>query len=191
MKLAILAGSVITPEQEIPECTVLVEDSHIAAVGREINVPAGTRRVDARDKTCVPGFIDLHVHGAGGHDLMEGPLAAFEGVGRLLAVHGTTSYFPTTLTASVPGTVAALERLGAYVRLMGSPASDWQAQPLGIHMEGPFLNPVRKGVHPAEHIRKPSRELFDTFQRSGEGRPAPDNHCAGDGGGRTARRARR
>ena len=169
MKLALLAGTVVTPLEEIPDCTVLVEDTRIAAVGREIHVPADARRLDARDKICVPGFIDLHVHGAGGHDLMEGAPEAPELVGRALAAHGTTSYFPTTLTASLPGTVAALQRLGDYVRRMETPPAGLQAHPLGIHMEGPFLNPVRKGVHPAEHMQAPAGELFDTFQEAAKG----------------------
>ncbi len=170
MRLAILAGTLLTPREEIPDCTVLVEDTRIAAVGREIHVPADARRIDARDQICVPGFIDLHVHGAGGHDLMEASPAAFPTVGRVLATHGTTSYFPTTLTASVPQTLTALRALANYVQCREGPPADLQAHPLGIHMEGPFLNPVRKGVHPAEHMQPPTCELFDTFQEAAAGR---------------------
>ncbi len=170
MKLAIRAGSVITPEQEIPNCTVVVEDSTIVAVGPDAAVPPGHQEIDARDRICVPGFIDLHIHGGGGHDLMEGTTAALESVGRNLAVHGTTSYFPTTVTASVAGTVEALSRIGAYVQKMApSPPSDLQAQPLGIHMEGPFISKIRKGVHPVEYIVPPSRELFDRFAQAAGG----------------------
>lgn len=170
MKLAIHAGTVLTPQQEIPDCTILVEDSRIAAVGREIAVPAGARRIDARNRICVPGFIDLHLHGAGGHDLMEGTPEALEAVGRVLAAHGTTSYFPTTVTASVPATVQALGRISQFVRRMqDEQPSDLQAHPLGIHMEGPFINPVRKGVHPVEHIAPPTPQLFDTFLEAAGG----------------------
>ncbi len=169
MKLAILAGTVLTPQEEIRDCTVLVEDDRIAAVGPGISVPADARRLDARNKICVPGFIDLHVHGAGGHDLMEATPEAFQAVGRVLAAHGTTSYFPTTLTASVPRTVEALKHLGEFVRRRESPPSDLQAHPLGIHMEGPFLNTLRKGVHPAQHILAPAPELFDTFHQAAGG----------------------
>ena len=163
MKLAIQAGTVLTPEQEIPQGTVLVEDDRIVAVGREIHIPADARRLEVRDTTCVPGFIDLHVHGAGGHDLMESTAEAVAAVGRTLAARGTTAYFPTTLTASVPRTLAALESLGDLVRHMQSPPPKLFAQPLGIHMEGPFLNPLRKGVHPAQHILAPTPELFENF----------------------------
>ena len=132
-------------------------------MGREIHIPADARRLEVRDTTCVPGFIDLHVHGAGGHDLMEGTAEAVAAVGRTLAARGTTAYFPTTLTASMPRTLAALESLGDLVRHMQSPPPQLVAQPLGIHMEGPFLNASRKGVHPAQHILAPTPELFENF----------------------------
>ena len=163
MKLAMQAGTVLTPEEEIPQGTVLVEDDRIVAVGREIHIPADARRLEVRDTACVPGFIDLHVHGAGGHDLMESTAEAVAAVGRTLAARGTTAYFPTTLTASVPRTLAALESLGDLVRRMQSPPPKLIAQPLGIHMEGPFLNALRKGVHPAQHILAPTPELFENF----------------------------
>ena len=169
MKLAIQAGTVLTPEEEIPQGTVLVEDDRIAAVGREIHVPPDARRLEAPDTTCVPGFIDVHVHGAGGHDLMEGTAEAVAAVGRTLAAHGTTSYFPTTLTASVPRTLAALECLGDLVHRMQGPPSELVAQPLGIHMEGPFLNALRKGVHPAQHMLAPRNEIFEDFYQAAGG----------------------
>lgn len=164
MKLAIHCGTVLTPEQEIPDCTVLIEDERIAAVGREIDVPSAARRVEARDRICVPGFIDIHVHGGAGHDAMEAGAAALEALGRMLAGHGATSYYPTTLTASVEAMIGAVRPLGEYVnRGKTPPSSDLQAQPLGIHMEGPFLNPKRPGVHPPDRILPPQAELFDTF----------------------------
>ncbi len=169
MKLAIDAGVIITPEEEIHGGTVLIEDSRITAVGSEIDVPGEARRIDARQRICVPGFIDLHLHGAGGHDLMEATVEAMETVGRVLATHGTTSYYATTLTASVPATLRALERLGDYVRRMESPPSDLQAQPVGIHMEGPFLNAVRKGVHPEQHLLAPTVDTFDAFHAAAKG----------------------
>jgi len=163
VKLAIHCGTVLTPEQEIPECTVLIEDDRIAAVGREIDVPSAARRIEAHDRICVPGFIDIHVHGGAGHDAMEAGVAALEALGRMLAGHGTTSYYPTTLTASVEAMIGAARPLGEYVNRGKTPPSDLQAQPLGIHMEGPFLNPKRPGVHPPDRILPPKPELFDTF----------------------------
>src|SRR5438552_2365066 len=144
-KLAIHAGVLIAPPaehgpglcDEVPDATVLIDGPRIEAVGRDLHVPAKTRRIDAREKICVPGFIDMHVHGAGGHDLMEGTPEALTAVSTTLARFGTTSFFPTTVTASVPSTLKALERISTWVG--GAPASlndaGPAAQPLGIHME--------------------------------------------------------
>jgi N-acetylglucosamine-6-phosphate deacetylase len=170
MKFAIRAGSVITPEREIPDCTVLVEDGTIAAVGPEVALPPGTREIRALDRICVPGFIDLHIHGGAGHDLMEADADGFAAIGRHLAAHGTTAYFPTTLTASVARTLDALARLAGFIReFQKAPPAGLQAEPIGIHMEGPFISKIRKGVHPVEYIVAPARDLFDRFQEAAGG----------------------
>lgn len=170
-KIAIDAGVVIAPppeygapwRDEIVEGMVLIDGDTIEAVGRDLHVPAGARRIDARDKICVPGFIDLHVHGAGGYDLMAATTEAFTCVSRMLLKHGTTSFFPTTVTCSGDATIVALERLGAWIG--GAPASIGNdcAQPLGIHMEGPFISHKRLGVHPIGHVLPPTTAAFRRF----------------------------
>ena len=172
-KLAIRAGVVIWPppefgaasSDEILEGTVLIDGDTIEAVGRDIRIPKGAQRVDARDKICVPGFIDLHVHGAGGADLMDATPEALATVGRTLARFGTTSFYPTTVTASMPLTLRTLERLAAWIG--GAPASLAKngpvAQPLGIHMEGPFISHLRLGVHPAALVLPPTVGVFKQF----------------------------
>lgn len=106
---------------------------------RHIEVDAG-----APDNPIIlPGFIDLHVHGAGGIDMMEGGDAA-QRVARLHARHGTTTLLGTTMTAPPADIERALQGLG---RAMASPAPD-SAQILGVHLEGPFLNCQRLGAQP-------------------------------------------
>jgi N-acetylglucosamine-6-phosphate deacetylase len=172
-KLAIRAGVVIGPppefgaaaSDEILEGTVLIDGDTIEAVGRDIRIPKGAKRIDARDKICVPGFIDLHVHGAGGFDLMDATPEALSAVGRTLARFGTTSFYPTTVTASMPLTLRTLLRLGAWIG--GAPASlaknGPSAQPLGIHMEGPFISHLRLGVHPSSLVLPPTVSVFKQF----------------------------
>jgi N-acetylglucosamine-6-phosphate deacetylase len=176
-KLAIRAGVVIGPpiefgaaaSDEILEGIVLIDGETIEAVGRDIRIPKGTKRVDARDKICVPGFIDLHVHGAGGSDLMDATPDSLADVARTLARFGTTSFYPTTVTASMPLTLRTLERLAAWIggapaSLHGSPHNHGPvAQPLGIHMEGPFISHHRLGVHPPSMVLPPTVGVFKQF----------------------------
>ena len=79
---AILAGRAFTPHEEIADAVVLVEGGTIVAVGRrdQVTIPAGASRYDARALTVAPGFVDVHIHGAGGHDVMEGTAEALETV---------------------------------------------------------------------------------------------------------------
>ena len=113
-------------------------------------------------------------------------LAAIE---RFMAAHGVTSYLPTTVTASVDRTLAALERLGKAVT--GQHGDDNRARPLGIHLEGPFISHIKRGVHPPEHLLSPSPEMLDRFWQASQGNVqmvtiAPELPGAGE----TIRRAR-
>ncbi len=91
----------------------------------------------------LPGFVDLHVHGGGGHDTMSGGDAALH-VARVHALHGTTSMLATTMTAPLPEIQAALQGLAPHVahRSAGS------ARVLGVHLEGPYINPGKLGAQP-------------------------------------------
>lgn len=163
---AIFAGTIYTPMEEIENGVILIDGHRISKVGpkHEIKVPAGAMVVDNKDRIIVPGFIDLHIHGAAGHDLMEGTPEAVMAVGTYLARHGTTSYLATTVTASLERTLHAGKSLGEIIRSSQSShgASDRiaGAQPLGIHFEGPFLNIKKRGAHPASQIQKPSTDTL-------------------------------
>jgi N-acetylglucosamine-6-phosphate deacetylase len=103
-----------------------------------------------QDVTVVPGFIDVHVHGWGGHDAMGGH-AALDGMARALARHGVTSFLPTSVTA----TFARLTQFAESVRSWMPSAPSDGAEPLGFNMEGPFLAEARRGAHPAGLLRHP------------------------------------
>jgi N-acetylglucosamine-6-phosphate deacetylase len=122
---------------------ILIEDGAIAAIEADPAVP--------EDVTVVPGFIDVHVHGWGGHDAMGGP-EALDGMARALAQRGVTSFLPTSVTASFE----RLTDFAASVRgwMPGAPLDG--AEPLGFNMEGPFLAESRKGAHPAGLLRHPA-----------------------------------
>ena len=111
-------------------------------------------------------FLDVHIHGAAGHDVMDCSPAGLGEVQRFLARRGTGHYLPTTVTASIDDTLHALEKLSDMIEL---PTSGDQATPIGIHLEGPFLSHLKRGVHLTELLQQPSVELFDRFQQAARG----------------------
>jgi N-acetylglucosamine-6-phosphate deacetylase len=172
---AILAGMIYTPTEEIENGVILIEGHHIAKVGprERVKIPADATVIDNQDRLVVPGFIDVHIHGAAGHDLMEATGEAVSAVAAYLARRGTTSFVPTTVTASLERTLRAARGLGEIIRSAqsshGAPEKIAGAQPLGLHIEGPFLNIKKRGAHPASQIRKPSTETLGRILDAAEG----------------------
>jgi len=166
---AIIAGTIYTPAEEIHDAVILIEGHRIAKVGPrdQVKIPSGATVIENQDRIVVPGFIDVHIHGAVGYDLMEASPEAVAAVGKYLARHGTTSYAATTVAASLERTLNAAKGLGQIIRTSNSshvvPDKITGAQPVCIHLEGPFLNVRKRGAHPASQIQKPSTDLLATF----------------------------
>lgn len=168
--IALTAKWMCTPLERVEHPVALLDGAHIARVGSksELAIPSGSRVVDFGDATLAPGFIDIHVHGGAGHDVMQDNPAGLADFEQLQAKHGVTSYFPTTVTAPLEATLAALDRLASEIESANTrPAG--RTRPLGIHLEGPFLSHARRGVHPPDNLLSPTISIFDRLWQAARG----------------------
>ena len=160
----------LTPTTEIPDVGILIRDGVIEAIGprQGMSVPAGAQEIVAARQTAIPGFVDVHIHGAGGHDVMEGSEEAMSAVTRTVVRHGTTSFVATTVTASPDDTCRSVEGIARFIATQHE-TDEPRAEVLGIHYEGPFISPARRGVHPKEWIQLPSAELLEKLLHAASG----------------------
>jgi N-acetylglucosamine-6-phosphate deacetylase len=170
---AIYASRILTPQEELLDTVIIVEGGRITAIGHrdEVKIPEGAIDYVASGMTVVPGFVDVHIHGAGGHDVMEANPAALDCITSTVARHGTTSILATTVTAPVDETCQSLEGIAQYIRSHETQSENagLAAEILGIHLEGPFIAKARRGVHPPDAIARPSIEILDKFRAASDG----------------------
>jgi N-acetylglucosamine-6-phosphate deacetylase len=148
-------GRVLTPGGIIPRGTVVVRDGVIDAVAEGDLEVQGAVEVDAGGRYVAPGLIDIHVHGGGGHDFMDGTVEAFHGVAALHARHGTTAMLPTTMTCPIEKLYQILDIYPEAKRANGV-----GAEFLGLHLEGPYLAMGQRGAQDSRYIRNPSRKEY-------------------------------
>src|SRR6201987_2742169 len=171
MAMVIQAREMFTPLERVERPLLFIEDGAVTRIASsaECEIPRSARVVDLGDSTLAPGFIDMLIHGGAGHDVMEGSADALPAVEKLLCQHGVTAYFPTTVTAPLDQTLAALERLADAIEKTREAGGDGRAKPAGIHLEGPFISHLRPGVHPPADLLPPTMEIFERFWQASRG----------------------
>ena len=166
-RLAIIGGSIVTPAEIIAAGIILCEDNRLKFVGsaKDAAPEPNSLIFDATNKFVLPGFIDTHVHGSGGDDVMTDGAAGMQRAGRKMLASGTTAWLPTTIAAKHEEILFAIEETA---KAENSP--DPMANILGIHLEGPFLNIKFKGAQPDEGIRDPNFDELEELLKVADGR---------------------
>jgi N-acetylglucosamine-6-phosphate deacetylase len=166
MRIAINNGVVVTPDKIFAPGIVLAEDGRIQFVGAMSDAEPATNSqiIDATGQFILPGFIDTHVHGSGGDDVMTDGAVGIQRAGRSMLQYGTTAWLPTTIAARHEEILYAITETRKAVN-----SSEIMANILGLHLEGPYINLKFKGAQPDEGIRDPNFDELDELLKAAEG----------------------
>jgi N-acetylglucosamine-6-phosphate deacetylase len=164
MDLALVNGRVMTDRGLEEGLAVRLSEGRISAVGPAAAVAADVRTRDLQGGLLLPGFIDIQVNGGGGALFNDAPTAeTIAAIGRAHRRFGTTGFLPTLISDELSAVEAAIAGTRAAI-------ADGVAGVLGVHIEGPFLNPKRKGIHELSKLRRMDEAAFELLTSLGVGR---------------------
>ena len=154
-KIKIINGQIITPYRIIKNGTLLIHDHKIELISEfDVETP-DYKVIDAKGYYVSPGFIDIHIHGGGGHDFMDGTEESYLKIAEIHATYGTTSMAPTTLTCAKTDLLKAINlyKSADIKNITG-------AQFIGLHLEGPYFALSQSGAQDPRYIRNPDIEEY-------------------------------
>lgn len=152
----IINGKIVLPDGVVTGKALAFDEVTGKIEGVADTVPAGAACIDAAGKYVAPGLVDLHIHGYLGEDVSDGNAEGLKKIAYGIAKNGVTAFLPTTMTVSKPEIVAALDT----ARALKAESRTWDgAEILGVHAEGPFINPGKKGAQAEENILPPDADF--------------------------------
>jgi N-acetylglucosamine-6-phosphate deacetylase len=154
-KIKIFNGKIITPKSILENASLIVLDGKISGIEKGNPNISDALEIDAKGQYISPGFIDIHLHGGGGSDFMDGTPEAFLNIAETHAKYGTTAMFPTTLTAEPEDLVATIESFE-----IAKSRNKNGASLLGMHLEGPYFAINQKGAQDPRFIRNPEEAEY-------------------------------
>lgn len=168
--LLMVHGKAVLEKEMVEEIYIYIENGKIGEIGPINKVPSRFQEIEkmeiGKGQTIVPGFIDEHIHGAGGSDTMDATTESLNTIAMALPAEGTTSFLATTITQKHENIERALKNAADYRNQHNQPG---KAEVIGVHLEGPFINKKRNGAQPEEYIVNPDIELFKRWQELADG----------------------
>lgn len=160
--LTVQCGTLVLPDETLHDVTIVSRDGVIERIASETLILSSATQVDAHDRIVMPGFVDIHVHGAMRHDTMDATPEALRVMSTFFASHGVTSFVPTTMTARREDIDAAIDNVKTMMA-SGVPG----ASILGAHIEGPYLSVKQCGAQFPDLIRPANRDEYSHWFDSG------------------------
>ena len=157
-RIIIKNGKVIFPDTIEENLTIVCENGKIVDIvnPKEVMFGDGDMVIDAQNKYVSSGFIDIHTHGGGGHDFMDGTVEAYLGAAETHAKHGTTALLPTTLTSTFEELMKTFSTYKEAVK-----QNNKGARFLGLHLEGPYFAYNQRGAQDPQYLRNPEPEEYN------------------------------
>lgn len=143
-------------DETIYDNVTILFDKTIVAVDTNVNT-SGCELIDAKGAYVSAGFIDMHIHGSGGADVMDGTPEALETISRTLLQTGTTAFLATTMTMAQEAIDNAVDNVREHRTLLRG------AQIVGVHLEGPFINPKKQGAQDAHFVQEPDYAAIEKY----------------------------